>query len=274
LLGAAVAAALATLIVVSFTVLAGEGNPNYMGILSSTAPSGYKHSPAWYDLSKGENTFMFEFDVTNLTNEQQTMTLSLGVNHIITYRGQDVSDGQPGVINGVVIDGQDAPTTQVQDAHPTFTTLVIAAHATQTIHMSRTLAAGQCGYFQFDVAKAGLESQKGLIGGAIRVLGCTTVVPSPSPSPTPGGGVGGGTSPSPSPEASPTPGPSASPSPTPGGGTGGAPGGTPSPSGGVAGATATTSGIGLANTGLPVIGGLLGVILLAIGSVGLRLSRK
>jgi hypothetical protein len=274
LLGAAVAAALATLIVVSFTVLAGEGNPNYLGILSSTAPSGYKHSPAWYDLSKGENTFMFEFDVTNLTNEQQTMTLSLGVNHIITYRGQDVSDGQPGVINGVVIDGQDAPTTQVQDAHPTFTTLVIAAHATQTIHMSRTLAAGQCGYFQFDVAKAGLESQKGLIGGAIRVLGCTTVVPSPSPSPTPGGGVGGGTSPSPSPEASPTPGPSASPSPTPGGGTGGAPGGTPSPSGGVAGATATTSGIGLANTGLPVIGGLLGVILLAIGSVGLRLSRK
>jgi hypothetical protein len=274
LLGAAVAAALATLVVVSFTVLAGEGNPNYLGILSSTAPSGYKHSPAWYDLSKGENTFMFEFDVTNLTNEQQTMTLSLGVNHIITYRGQDVSDGQPGVINGVVIDGQDAPTTQVQDAHPTFTTLVIAAHATQTIHMSRTLAAGQCGYFQFDVAKAGLESQKGLIGGAIRVLGCTTVVPSPSPSPTPGGGVGGGTSPSPSPEASPTPGPSASPSPTPGGGTGGAPGGTPSPSGGVAGATATTSGIGLANTGLPVIGGLLGVILLAIGSVGLRLSRK
>jgi hypothetical protein len=274
LLGAAVAAALATLIVVSFTVLAGEGNPTYLGILSSTAPSGYKHSPAWYDLSKGENTFMFEFDVTNLTNEQQTMTLSLGVNHIITYRGQDVSDGQPGVINGVVIDGQDAPTTQVQDAHPTFTTLVIAAHATQTIHMSRTLAAGQCGYFQFDVAKAGLESQKGLIGGAIRVLGCTTVVPSPSPSPTPGGGVGGGTSPSPSPEASPTPGPSASPSPTPGGGTGGAPGGTPSPSGGVAGATATTSGIGLANTGLPVIGGLLGVILLAIGSVGLRLSRK
>lgn len=268
LLGAAVAAALATLIVVSFTVLAGEGNPNYLGILSSTAPSGYKHSPAWYDLSKGENTFMFQFDVTNLTNEQQTMTLSLGLNHIITYRGQDVSDGQPGVVNGVVIDGQDAPTTQLQDAHPTLTTLTIAAHATQTMHMSRTLAAGQCGYFQFDVAKAGLESQKGLIGGAIRVLGCTTTVPSPSPSPTPGGGVGGGPAPSPSPSSSP----SASPGPTPGGGTGGGPGGTP-PSGGVAGATATESGIGLANTGLPVIGGLLGVILLTLGGVGLRVRR-
>jgi hypothetical protein len=206
------------------------------------------------------------------------MTLSVSVNHIITYRGQDVSDGQPGVVNGVVIDGQDAPTTQVRDAHPTFTTLTIAANATQTMHMSRTLAAGQCGYFQFDVAKAGLESQKGLIGGAIRVLGCTTTVPSPSPSPTPGGGVGGGPAPSPSPsaspEASPTPAPSASPSPTPGGGTGGAPGGSPSPSGGVAGATATESGIGLANTGLPIIGGLLGVILLTVGGLGLRIRRK
>jgi hypothetical protein len=200
------------------------------------------------------------------------MTLSLSVDHIITYRGQDVSDGQPGVVNGAVIDGRDAPTTQVQDAHPTMTTLSIAAHATQTMHMSRTLAAGQCGYFQIDVAKAGLESQKGLIGGAIRVLGCTTTVPSPSPSPTPGGGVGGGSSPSPSPVTSPSPSPSASPSPTPGGGTGGANGGTP-PSGGVAEATATTSGIGLANTGLPIIGGLLGLILLTLGGIGLRVKR-
>jgi hypothetical protein len=277
LLGAAVASALATLVVISLTVLAGEGNPNYLGILSSTAPSGYKPSPAWYDLSKGENTFTFQFDVANLTNEQQTMTLSLSLDHIITYGGQDVSDGQPGVINGAVVDGHDAPSTQVQDAHPTLTTLTIAAHATTTMHMSRALAAGQCGYFQFDVAKAGLENQKGLIGGAIRVLGCTTTVPSPSPSPSPGGGVGGGPAPSPSPEASPSPSPgtspSPSPSPTPGGGTGGANGGTP-PSGGVAGATATTSGIGLANTGLPIIGGLLGVILLTVGGVGLRVRRN
>jgi hypothetical protein len=266
LLGAAVAAALAALIVASLTVLAGEGNPNYLGIISSTAPSGYKPSPTWYDLSKGENTLTFQFDVTNLTNQQQTMNLSLSVDHIITYRGQDVSDGQPGVINGAVLDGHDAPSTQVQDTHPTITTLSIAAHATQTMHMSRTLAAGQCGYFQVDVAKAGLESQKGLIGFAIRVLGCTTTAPSPSPSPSPE------TSPSSTPSASPIPSPIESPSPTPGGGTGGAPGGT-SPSGGVAGETAT-SGISLANTGVPVIGGLVGLILLAVGGAGLRIRRK
>lgn len=273
LLGAAVAAALAMLVVVSFTVLAGEGNPNYLGTLSSTAPSGYTPSPSSYTAPA---TLSFQFSVTNLTAEQQSMSLELGVNHITTYRGMDVSDGQPGVTNGAVIDGNfdERQSTQVADATPTFMTFSIAPNATETVHMSRSLPAGQCGYFQVDVTKAGLTSQKGLVGFEIRVLGCTTTVPSPSPSPSPGGGVGGGTSPSPSPEASPTPSPGASPSPTPGGGTGGAPGGSPAPTGGVAGATATISGIGLANTGLPVIGGLLGVILLTLGGVGLRIRRN
>src|SRR4030081_161628 len=104
-LGAAVGSTLAMLVVASIAVFAGEGNSNYLGILSSTAPSGYRPSPTWYDLSKGENTFVFQFDVTNLTGEQQTMSLQLSVDHIITYRGQDVSDGQPGVTNGAVVDG-------------------------------------------------------------------------------------------------------------------------------------------------------------------------
>jgi hypothetical protein len=241
------------LALVPMTALAGEGNGNYLGILSSTSPSGYIPSPSSYTAPA---TFSFQFDVTNLTNEQQTMSLGLSVDHIITYNGLDVSDGQPGVINGAVVDGHDAPSTQVQDAHPTFTTLSIAAHATQTMHMSRTLAAGQCGYFQFDVAKAGLESQKGLIGGAIRVLGCATPVIIPSPSPTPGGGVGGG-SPSPSPESSPSPSPSSSPSPSPGGGVGGATGSaSPSPTGAVLAATGSTSP-----------SGVLGFVLLGLGAL-------
>ncbi|HEX7263550.1 MAG TPA: hypothetical protein VF383_05180 [Candidatus Dormibacteraeota bacterium] len=255
LLAAASGSVLIILGLVPLTALAGEGNGNYLGILSSTAPSGYIPSPASYTTPA---TLSFQFDVTNLTNEQQSMSLGLSVDHIITYNGQDVSDGQPGVINGAVVDGHDAASTQVQDAHPTFTTLSIAPNATQTMHMSRALAAGQCGYFQVDVAKAGLESQKGLIGFAIRVLGCATVVTGPSPSPTPGGGVGGGgSSPSPSPvETSPPP---VTGSPSPGGGVGGATGSaSPSPTGAV-----------LAATGSASQSEVLGLLLLAIGSLAL-----
>lgn len=255
LLAAASGSVLMILALVPMTALAGEGNGNYLGILSSTAPSGYIPSPSSYTTPA---TLSFQFDVTNLTNEQQSMSLGLSVDHIITYNGQDVSDGQPGVINGAVVDGHDAPSTQVQDAHPTVTTLSIAPNATQTMHMSRILAAGQCGYFQVDVAKIGLESQKGLIGFAIRVLGCTTVVTGPSPSPTPGGGVGGGgSSPSPSPvETSPSP---VSTGPSPGGGVGGATGSaSPSPTGAVLAATGSTSQ-----------SGVLGFLLLAIGALGL-----
>jgi hypothetical protein len=42
----------------------------------------------------------------------------------------------------------------------------------------------------------------------------------------------------------------------------------------VSGSTATASGVGLAGTGLPIIGGLLGGILVALGGVGLRIKRK
>jgi hypothetical protein len=253
------------LLVASTAVFAGEGNSNYLGILSSTAPSGYKPSPTWYDLSAGQNVVNFQFTVTNKTAEQQSMSLQLNFNHIITYKGQNVSDGQPGVTNGAVVDGQfdETQSTQTQDAAPTFMAFTIAPNATETVHMSRTLGAGSCGYYQADVAKAGMMGQKGLVGFEVRVLGCTASTGSgPSPSPTPSGGTGGG-------------GGGTSPSPTPTGGTGAGGGGT-SPSGGtggVAGATAT-SGIGLANTGLPVLTGLAGLFLIALGGFGLRRRRK
>lgn len=247
-LGGAVGSALAMLVIASTAVFAGEGNSNYLGILSSTAPSGYKPSPTWYDLSAGQNMVNFQFTVTNKTAEQQSMSLQLSFNHIITYKGMNVSDGQPGVTNGAVVDGQfdETQSTQTQDAAPTFMAFTIAPNATETVHMSRALGAGACGYYQADVAKAGMMNQKGLVGFEIRVLGCTASTgsgPSPSPTPTGGTGAGGG---------------GASPS-----------GGT----GGVAGATAT-SGIGLANTGLPILTGLGGLFLMGLGGFGLLRRRK
>ena len=254
LIGGALGSALAIFIASSMTVLAGEGNPNYLGILSSTAPSGYTPSPASYSVG---STLTFQFTVTNLTAQPQSMSLELTVNHITTYpvNGQqlDISNGQPGVANGAIIDGQfsEQLSTEVQDANPTFTAFSIAPSATQTVHLSRSL--GQCGYYEVDVAKAGLTSQKGLIGFEVRVLGCSPPAASPSPTPS--------ASPSPTPSAN------ASPSPSPTGGVAGSP--SPSPSGGVGGGSASPTGAVLAATGSTPPSDFLALILLGIGAIAL-----
>jgi hypothetical protein len=249
LLGGALGSALAIFIASSMNVFAGEGNPNYLGILSSTAPTGYTPSPASYSVG---STLTFQFTVTNLTAQAQSMSLQMNLNHITTYpvNGQqlDISNGQPGVANGAIVDGQfnDQLSTEVQDPKPTFTPFSIAPSATQTVHLSRSL--GQCGYYQVDVAKAGLISQKGLIGFEIRVLGCSpppAVSPSPSPSPT--AGVSG------------------SPSPSPTGGVSGSP--SPSPSGGVGGGSASPTGAVLAATGSTPPSEFLALLLLGIGAL-------
>ncbi len=186
LLGAAVVSVLAAFAIGPTAGLAAEGNPNYLGILSSTAPTGFTPSPSWYSLSQGQNLLTFQIDVTNLTDGQRSMNLQLNLDHITVYQGQDVSDGQPGVINGAIVDGQfnEQLATEVQDPSPTFQLLSIGAHATQTLHFSRSLPAGQCGYYQVDVAKQGLTSQTGLAAMEIRVLGCGAPTISTTPSPT------------------------------------------------------------------------------------------
>ena len=183
-LGIVMGSALAVFVVASITAQAGEGNPNYLGILSSTTPTGYVPSPSFYDVGSGPSQLNFQFDVTNLTAEPQTMSLEVNLDHITKYLGQDVSDGQPGVVNGAVVDGvfDSAGATEIQDPTPTSLTLSIAASATETIHVSRQLPAATCGYYQVDLTKVGLESQKGLVGFEIRTLGCTSATPTPSPS--------------------------------------------------------------------------------------------
>ena len=116
------------------------------------------------------------------------MNLQVNLDHITFYQGQNVSDGQPGVINGAVVDGQfsEQLATEIQDPNPTFSALSIGPNATQTLHFSRSLPAGQCGYYQVDVAKQGLTSQKGLVGFEIRILGCGTPSISTTASPTSG----------------------------------------------------------------------------------------
>ncbi len=171
---------------------AAEGNPNYLGILSSTPPTGFTPSPSIYSLAQGQNTLTFDLVVTNLTSETKSMNLELDLDHITTYPingvPTDISDGQPGVVNGVIVDGQfnEMLATEVQDPNPTIIPFSIGPNETKTLHFTRTLAAGHCGYFQVDVAKQGLTSQKGLAGFEIRVLGCGAPSISTTAAPTTG----------------------------------------------------------------------------------------
>lgn len=166
--------------------LAAEGNQDYLGVLASNAPTGFTPSPSWYSLTQNQTTLTFDVQVTNLTGVTQAMNLELDLNHILTYNGVNVADGQPGVVNGAVVDGQFNPllSTQTPDPTPTIFPISIPGGNTQTLHFSRALPAAGCGYFQVDVAKQGLTSQKGLAGFEMRVLGCGTPSISTTASPT------------------------------------------------------------------------------------------
>lgn len=168
--------------------LAAEGNQDYLGIFASAAPTGFTPSPSWYSLAQNQTTLTFDVQVTNLTSVTQSMNLELDLNHILTYNNANVADGQPGVVNGAVVDGQFNPllSTQTPDPTPTIFPITVSANATQTLHFTRTLTPGLCGYFQVDVAKQGLTSQKGLAAFEMRVLGCGTPGISTSASPTTG----------------------------------------------------------------------------------------
>jgi hypothetical protein len=268
LLGATLVSTVVLVATASINVLAGEGNPNYLGIVSSSAPSGYTPSPASYTTG---STVSFTYTLTNLTAQQQSLNLQLNFDHFIQYDGINVSDGQPGVTNGAVVDGSAYhPSVQVQDPSPTYTAVTLAPNATVTMHMSRAMPAGQCGYYQVDVVKAGLTSQKGLIGFYIRILGCVTATPAPSPTPTalPSATPSASPTPSTSPTPSGSPSPESSPTPTPSGGVGAATG-SPSPSGGVLGSTATTppTGAVLADTGMTSPAEVIALVLFAFGAL-------
>ncbi len=157
-------------------VIASEGNSSYLGILSSTPPTGFTPSPQWYSLAQGQKTLTFNVNVTNLTDGTQSMNLQLNLDHITSYPingvQTDISDGQPGVLSGAIVDGHFNETlaTEVQDPSGTITAFSIAPHATTTLSFTRTLTA--CGYYQVDIFKQGLAGQTGLAAFEIRVLGC------------------------------------------------------------------------------------------------------
>jgi hypothetical protein len=192
-------------------------------------------SPAAYNVGQ---TLVFSVTVKNTNKGSMTIPLDFHANRILTFKGQNVADGQPGQA-GITFGPNDYKlTTQTPYGSEQDQTLTIEGGATTTVTFDLQMTI--CGYFQIDLSTPPTEGndQINLSAGFARVLGCT------SPSPTPGGG-GGGT-----------------------GGTGG--------TGGVSGSTAATGGTGavLATTGLPILGGIGGAVMVLLGAIGLRIKRQ
>src|SRR5580692_11503558 len=72
------------------------GNPNFEGIVSAAPPTGFVSSPATYNLSNGSVTVDFNVVARNLTQSTQKVGLHFSADHILTYNGENVADGQPG----------------------------------------------------------------------------------------------------------------------------------------------------------------------------------
>src|SRR5260370_20055685 len=70
----------------------------FLGILSGSKPASppFVVSPNSMTIGPGGAKVAFAIKVTNLTTSPQTVTLTFGVHHVLTYYGLNVMDGQPG----------------------------------------------------------------------------------------------------------------------------------------------------------------------------------
>ena len=224
------------------TSAAAGGNPNFEGILSAAAPTGFMSSPLAYDVSGGPVTVDFDVVVTNLTAVTQSIGLNFSADHILTYNGVDVSDGQPGQ-PGITFTG---PSGTTQVAMPDTQSFTTTWSGDQVVNLDLQYSLDSCGYYQLDIWAptsggsdgSGQRDRATLASGFIRVLGCS------------GGGSG---SPTPSPTETPSPSGSVQPTST------ASP--TPSPDGGVLAASTPGTGAGGSGDGLGI-----GLLLLGIGA--------
>ncbi len=147
------------------------GNHNYLGILSATPPTGFPVSPNALDLSGGPVTITVSVAVTNLTSSTQVVPMDFSVHHILTYQGQNVSDGQPGQPGLTFPPGSAALTTQVLYGTKQTGTFSIPTSG-GTISFSATFS--DCGYYQIDFNhwNATLKKTVLLASGFTRALGC------------------------------------------------------------------------------------------------------
>ncbi len=148
--GAAATAGGAGLLALSMFAMpvAAGGNPNFGGILSAASPTGFPVSPSSLSASSGTATVTFNVLVSNLTNTAQKVKLNFSADHILTYKGANIANGQPGQ-TGITFNGP-ANTTQSEMAgRQSFTLSLTASEKNHKLALTRTL--NQCGYYQLDV---------------------------------------------------------------------------------------------------------------------------
>jgi hypothetical protein len=247
-----------------------RGNPDFEGIISADAPTGFMSSPDAYDVSGGPATVDFNVSATNLTSKTQSIGLNFSAHHILTYNGVDVSDGQPGQ-PGITFSGPAGTTQALMPGSQAFT---VTWGPNATVAIARTYAFDACGYYQIDMwapfKQGGGRNRATLASGFIRVLGCEGgPTPTPTLTPTPTPTVTPTPTPTATPTATPTPTATATASPT--GGVGGATA-TPTPTGGVQ--ALTTPGAGAGSGWLTIGAALLicGAGMLAVGVRGRRID--
>jgi hypothetical protein len=151
----------------------------FRGILSGSRPvtPPFVVSPNFMTVGSGGATITFTTIVTNLTTSPQTVPLTFGVHHVLTYYGLNVANGQPGQA-GITFKPGDAPNTTQQlvgTEQVETVTFPPAAAGPTTLTFQQTV--NVCGYFQVDVGqhKTATQPQANLSAGFTRVLGCQTL---------------------------------------------------------------------------------------------------
>jgi hypothetical protein len=174
------------------TPVMAAGNPNFDGVIAADTPTGFPVSPASLDASSGSVTVTFDVLVDNLTASGQKVALNFSADHILTYKGANVADGQPGKA-GITFNGPAGTTQAETPVRQSFTLSLTASEKDHKLALSRTLT--KCGYYQLDVWAPeinGTRDRETLASGFIRVLGCGGGgVSAATPTPSPAGGAGG-----------------------------------------------------------------------------------
>jgi hypothetical protein len=148
------------------------GNPNYLGIVKAEPPQGFPVSPAFVDVTNGSASITFSVQATNLTSTDQSTPIQLSLHHILTFRGQDVSDGQPGQPGISFPAGNvNLVTEALYGARPT-SNLNVPASGQGTVSFTESIAA--CGYYEIDFSTPQAPYTY-LAVGFTRILGCNSV---------------------------------------------------------------------------------------------------
>jgi hypothetical protein len=170
----------------------------FLGILSGSKPASppFVVSPNFITIGATGATIVDTITVTNLTTSPQTVTLTFGVHHVLTYYGLNVMDGQPGQPGITFKPGDYLHTKQQVIGTPQVETFTfpIPSEGPTTISFQQTVDI--CGYFQVDVGqqKTATQPQANLSAGFTRVLGCHTLaLPTLTTAPNPRSAIVGTT---------------------------------------------------------------------------------